>query len=158
MRITTVATIDVVLLNDTDHSLPSEHVFRDWMKPVAALLNATGEVCIKIVSSEESHTLNSTYRHKDKPTNVLSFPADLPDFVESPQLGDLAICLDVVIVEARQQGKTVEDHLAHLSVHGVLHLLGYDHVEESQAEQMEQLEVEILAQLGIDNPYETTQS
>jgi len=153
-----VATIDVVLLNDTDHSIPSEHIFGDWMKPVASLLKATGEVCIKIVSSEESQVLNSTYRRKDKPTNVLSFPADLPDFVESPQLGDLAICLDVVIEEAQQQGKAVEDHLAHLSIHGVLHLLGYDHVEESQAEQMEQLEIEILAQLGIDNPYETTQS
>ena len=153
-----MAVIDVVLINATSHHIPDTHVFSGWLKPVAEHLNVSGEVCIKIISSEESQMLNKTYRQKDKPTNVLSFPADLPDFVDSPELGDLAICADVVNAEAQQQGKDRQHHLAHLCIHGVLHLLGYDHIETDQAEQMEQLEIEILAQLSIANPYEITQS
>ncbi|WP_395375368.1 rRNA maturation RNase YbeY [Marinicella sp. W31] len=152
-----MATIDVVLLNASDHNMPDEHIFVEWLKPVAEHLQVDGEVCIKIVSSEESQLLNSTYRKKDKPTNVLSFPAELPEFVESPELGDLAICAEVVIAEAKQQGKTMQHHLAHLCVHGVLHLLGYDHEEKEQAREMENLEISILSQLAIANPYETTQ-
>ena len=148
-----MATIDVVLLNETEQNAPSEQTFNDWLKPLAEHVQTSGEVCIKIVSIDESQHLNKTYREKDKPTNVLSFPSDLPDFVDSPELGDLAICAQVVEQEAQEQNKVIDHHWAHLCIHGVLHLLGYDHVEEAQAEQMEQLEIELLQQLGIPNPY-----
>ncbi|MEE4244633.1 MAG: rRNA maturation RNase YbeY, partial [Kangiellaceae bacterium] len=96
---------------------------------------------------------NSQYRQKDKPTNVLSFAADIPNYIESDLLGDLAICAVVVEQEALVQNKKLSDHWAHLTVHGCLHLLGYDHIEDSDAEKMEALEVTALRKLGIDDPY-----
>ncbi len=113
---------------------------------------ARNEVCIRICDSEESRQLNATYRSKDKPTNVLSFVAD-SDLPAPAPLGDLAICWPVVVDEAEVQGKTVHDHFCHLVVHGFLHLLGYDHVDDEDALEMERLEVAILSQLDIDNPY-----
>lgn len=114
-----------------------------------------GDVCVRICTAAESRQLNADYRGKDKPTNVLSFPADieLPDGILP--LGDLAICWSVVAEEAGAQGKPVQDHLVHLFVHGVLHLLGYDHEEAAQAEQMEALEIRILETLSIADPYRT---
>src|SRR5690606_11330766 len=96
---------------------------------------------------------NRHYRGKDYATNVLSFPADLPEGVKLPLLGDLVICVPVVTREATEQGKRLNDHYAHLTVHGALHLLGWDHEDEREAECMEQLEREILASLGIADPY-----
>jgi probable rRNA maturation factor len=112
------------------------------------------EVNIRIVSVDESQALNAQYRQKDKPTNVLSFESDLPDFIPSGFIGDLVICAEVVKNEALQQNKALLNHWAHMCVHGALHLLGYDHVADSAAAQMETIEVEILVKLGIDDPYQ----
>ena len=105
------------------------------------------ELTIRIVGAAESRALNRTWRGKDKPTNVLSFGG------AGPEVGDLAICAPVVAREAREQGKSARDHWAHMVVHGVLHLMGYDHEREREAALMEKREVNILGQLGIPNPY-----
>ena len=109
------------------------------------------------MEAEESQALNREYRGKDKPTNVLSFPSELPeevlDSLPREPLGDIIICVPVVFAEAAEQGKAARDHWAHLTVHGVLHLLGFDHIEDDEAEEMEGLEIRVLAGLGIANPY-----
>jgi probable rRNA maturation factor len=105
------------------------------------------ELTIRVVGAAESRKLNRTWRRKDKPTNVLSFAA------EAQVLGDLAICAPVVAREAREQGKSPSAHWAHMVVHGVLHLLGYDHENDRDAQRMEAREANILAQLGMPNPY-----
>ena len=112
------------------------------------------EISIRIVNEEESHHLNNTYRGKDKPTNVLSFASDLPDFIPSQHIGDLVICAAIVKQEAQTQNKVVSHHWTHMCIHGLLHLLGYDHINEQDAEDMETLETAILAKLNIDNPYQ----
>jgi probable rRNA maturation factor len=135
--------------------LPSPASFRQWV--AAALRGARrrkpAEVAIRIVDTDEGQALNRDYRGKDYATNVLSFPAELPPGVDLPLIGDLAICAPVVAREANEQGKKPRDHWAHLTVHGTLHLLGYDHIENAQAEAMEALETRILAGLGIADPY-----
>ncbi|GFZ94030.1 rRNA maturation RNase YbeY [Dyella caseinilytica] len=135
--------------------LPSPLSFRRWVD--AALAGAKrrklAELSIRIVGTREGRTLNRDYRHKDYATNVLSFPAELPPDVSLPLIGDLAICAPVVAREASEQHKTAHDHWAHMTVHGVLHLLGYDHIEDDEAEAMESLEKRILAKLGIADPY-----
>jgi probable rRNA maturation factor len=139
--------------------LPAAVSFRKW---VAAALDGRireADLAIRIVDSKEGRALNRHYRGKDYATNVLSFPADvaegvkLPKGVKMPLLGDLVICAPVVAKEARDQGKPLNAHYAHLTVHGALHLLGWDHEDECDAECMEKLEREILAGLGIDDPY-----
>ena len=117
------------------------------------------EIGIACVDVDESHQLNLEYRGKDKPTNVLSFPSDLPDematILDSFPIGDLVICIPVVLQEARDQSKTPIEHFSHMLVHGTLHLMGYDHeTSDEDAEEMEALEIEILAKLGFDNPYQ----
>jgi len=117
------------------------------------------EIGIACVDNAESHQLNLEYRGKDKPTNVLSFPSDLPDemaaILESFPVGDLVICIPVVLQEAIDQQKTPIEHFTHMLVHGTLHLMGYDHeTSEQDAEEMEALEIEILKKLGFDNPYQ----
>lgn len=146
-------TVDVILVNEDELNSPSFDQFSAFLQPIADHLKLNKEICIKIVSSEESQLLNNTYRAKDQPTNVLSFPSDIPDFVESPHLGDLAICADVVSKEAKEQKKNTHHHWAHMTLHGCLHLLGYDHIEDDEAELMEALEVTLLKQLGIGDPY-----
>jgi len=135
--------------------VPSPISFRRWVE--AALAGARhrrpAELSIRIVGTREGRTLNRSYRDKDYATNVLSFPTDLPAGVRLPLLGDIAICAPVVRREAAEQGKPVADHWAHLTVHGVLHLLGYDHIVEAEAVRMESLETRILKGLGISNPY-----
>ncbi|KXZ65837.1 rRNA maturation RNase YbeY [Acinetobacter venetianus] len=117
------------------------------------------EIGIACVDLAESHELNLQYREKDKPTNVLSFPSDIPEemlsLLDAEPLGDLVICIPVVLQEAIEQQKTATDHFTHLLVHGILHLLGYDHeTSEADAEEMEALEIEILKKLGVANPYQ----
>jgi probable rRNA maturation factor len=135
--------------------LPAPASFRQWV--AAALRGARrrkpAEVAIRIVGANEGQALNRDYRGKDYATNVLSFPAELPPGVDLPLIGDLAICAPVVAREAAEQGKKPRDHWAHLTVHGTLHLLGYDHIEDAEAEAMEALETRILAGLGITDPY-----
>lgn len=135
--------------------LPAPVSFRRWVE--AALRGAKrrkpAELAIRLVDADEGRALNRDYRGKDYATNVLSFPAELPPGVALPLIGDLAICAPVVLREATEQGKLARDHWAHLTVHGVLHLLGYDHIEDSEAEAMEALETRILAGLGIADPY-----
>ncbi len=142
---------------------PTQEQCEQWVK--AALVggreNQELEMTIRIVDLEESQQLNRDYRQKDKPTNVLSFefeqPRGLVDLGEElPYLGDLVICADVVAQEALQQHKTLESHWAHMIVHGTLHLQGYDHIEDNEAELMEGLEIQIMQGLGFTNPYETT--
>ncbi|WP_199096404.1 rRNA maturation RNase YbeY [Dyella sp. ASV21] len=136
--------------------VPTSASFRSWVE--AALRGAkrrkATELSIRIVDSKEGRLLNREYRDKDYATNVLSFPVELPPGVVLPLIGDLAICAPVVLREAAEQGKRPRDHWAHMTVHGVLHLIGYDHIEDADAEVMEALEARILAGLGIANPYE----
>lgn len=139
--------------------LPSAVSFRRW---VAAALEGRireADLAIRIVDSKEGRALNRHYRGKDYATNVLSFPAEMaedvkmPKGVKMPLLGDLVLCAPVIAREAREQKKPLVAHYAHLTVHGALHLLGWNHEDEREAEAMEQLEREILAALGIGDPY-----
>jgi len=136
--------------------VPASASFRRWVE--AALKSArrrkATEVSIRIVDADEGQALNLQYRGRDYATNVLSFPADLPPGVNLPLIGDLVICAPVVAREAAEQGKTAAHHWAHMTVHGTLHLLGYDHIDDAEAEAMEALETRILAGLGIPDPYE----
>jgi probable rRNA maturation factor len=115
------------------------------------------EVTLRIVDTIESRQLNADYREKDKPTNVLSFSFDAPEHIDMSFLGDLVVCAAVVEQEATEQNKQVIDHWAHLCIHGLLHLLGYDHIQENEAQEMEGIETAILAKLNIDDPYQDHQ-
>ena len=137
--------------------LPAANSFRKW---VAAALDGRireADLAIRLVDAREGRALNRHYRGKDSATNVLSFPAELPEGlpegVRLPLLGDLVLCAPVVAREAREQRKPLAAHYAHMTVHGVLHLLGWNHEDDREAECMEGLEREILAGLGIDDPY-----
>ena len=135
--------------------IPSPASFRRWVE--AALRGAKrlrpAELSIRIVDTDEGRALNRDYRGKDYATNVLSFEAELPPALKLPLIGDMVICAPVVAREAAEQGKPERNHWAHLTVHGTLHLLGYDHIVEAEAEAMEALETHILAGLGIADPY-----
>ncbi|MFQ3249921.1 MAG: putative rRNA maturation factor [Glaciecola sp.] len=114
----------------------------------------TYELTLRIVDSEESQQLNADYRDKNKPTNVLSFPFEAPEHIDMPFLGDLVVCAALVEKEAKEQNKLTINHWAHLCIHGLLHLLGYDHIEESEAQEMERIETAILERFNIDDPYQ----
>ena len=133
--------------------LPASVSFRRWVTAALAGRIRRADLALRVVDVDEGLALNRHYRGKDYATNVLSFPAELPPGVELPILGDIVLCAPVVAREATEQGKRLTHHYAHLTVHGVLHLLGFDHEETREAEAMEQLEREILAGLGIDDPY-----
>lgn len=137
--------------------LPAAKSFRRWSAAALAGRIREADLAIRLVDEDEGRALNRHYRGKDYATNVLSFPAELPEGlpegVHLPLLGDLVLCAPVVAREAADQGKSLNAHYAHLTVHGVLHLLGWDHEDDKDAEAMEQLERDILAGLGIDDPY-----
>lgn len=134
---------------------PSAGRIEAWVR--AALGRRTGLIAVRVVTTAESRLLNRQYLGKDRPTNVLSFPADAlnpPPAASGPRaLGDLAICARVVAREAREQGKTLAAHWAHMTIHGTLHLLGYDHVVDDEALKMEAREQRIMKRLGFKDPY-----
>jgi probable rRNA maturation factor len=139
-------------------SLPTTDEFRVWVTAALAGRREEAELAIRLVDHAESRRLNHQYRGKDKSTNVLSFRSNLPAEVASPLLGDLVICAPVVLREAEEQGKTANAHWAHLVVHGVLHLLGYDHQNADEADAMESLEKEILSGMNLPDPYKETEA
>jgi probable rRNA maturation factor len=151
---TAIATIDLQLATEHEH-LPTLSQLSKWVDATLAATEAipTSELTIRIVDKEESRSLNHQYRGFDKPTNVLSFPFDAPPGIELNLLGDLVICAPIVEKEATEQSKTQISHWAHLVIHGTLHLLGYDHIEDEEAEEMETLEKVIMDTLGYPNPY-----
>lgn len=138
--------------------VPNKDVICQWVDMALSGHQEAAEVSVRIVDETESAELNLQYRNKQGPTNVLSFPSELPEFLqesmELPLLGDLVICAPVVEREALEQGKSLEAHWAHMLVHGSLHLIGYDHLNDQDAEKMEQLETDILTKLDFPPPYE----
>ncbi|MFT7223404.1 MAG: putative rRNA maturation factor [Cellvibrionaceae bacterium] len=139
---------------DVSSSLPAHPDFLNWVTRAVNHRRMDAEVSIRIVTEDESRSLNYKYRGKNTPTNVLSFPTEFPPGVEVSLLGDLVICANIVTREAKAQNKSVQAHWAHMVIHGTLHLLGYQHAERADAEKMESLEIEILHHLGYGNPYE----
>ncbi|HHE9491755.1 rRNA maturation RNase YbeY [Haemophilus influenzae] len=145
--------VDLQIATENIEGLPTEEQIVQWATYAVQPEGNEVEMTVRIVDEAESHELNLTYRGKDRPTNVLSFPFECPDEVELPLLGDLVICRQVVEREASEQEKPLMAHWAHMVVHGSLHLLGYDHIEDDEAEEMESLETQIMQGLGFDDPY-----
>jgi probable rRNA maturation factor len=135
--------------------MPSASDIRRWVRATLPEAKADAELCIRIVDEAEIVELNARYRDRREPTNVLSFPADIPSQLGIPLLGDVVICAPVVNREALEQHKDTRAHWAHMVVHGTLHLLGFDHQSEEEAANMESLETRILAALDFPDPYET---
>lgn len=132
---------------------PDQQQIQLWVDAALDDYEQDTEIVVRIVDEQESAELNEQYRHKSGPTNILSFPVDLPEGIELDLLGDLVICAPVVEKEALEQDKLLANHWAHIIVHGVLHLLGYDHIDDNEAELMEAKEIAILNKLHINNPY-----
>jgi len=135
--------------------MPDEQQVNSWLRCVLESVGyeKPAQLSVCIVGRQEITALNSQYRKKNKATNVLSFPYEPLPGVDIPLLGDVVICAEVVNDEAREQGKNTEQHWAHMIVHGALHLLGYDHINDKDAQHMEAMEIRILSQLGFSNPY-----
>lgn len=136
-----------------EDDIPSPALMRRWLKAALSSRRNVAEISVRIVDEIESAALNARYRNRPNPTNVLSFPAHLPANIPVPLLGDIVICAPVVIREAREQRKSPDAHWAHMLVHGVLHLLGYDHVDDRDAAVMEALETEVLVAMAFPPPY-----
>ncbi|MEZ8192570.1 MULTISPECIES: rRNA maturation RNase YbeY [Vibrio] len=145
--------LDLQLAVENEQGLPTEQDIQLWLDKTIPQFQENAELTVRIVDTQESHQLNHDYRGKDKPTNVLSFPFEAPPGVELDLLGDLIICRQVVEKEAEEQSKPLLAHWAHMVVHGSLHLLGYDHIEDDEAEEMESLETEIMQTMGFEDPY-----
>lgn len=163
--------VDLQIAEDLDNeeSIPTSADFEKWAGVVPTEDDNDAELTIRVVSEAEISELNQTYRDKTGPTNVLSFPFEMPDFgydqelgdnqvdefsqMHIPLLGDLVVCAAVVTREAVEQNKPLAAHWAHMTIHGVLHLLGYDHIEMTDAEEMERLEITLLSELGYPTPY-----
>jgi probable rRNA maturation factor len=133
--------------------IPTAVMMQLWVDAVLKDSEQDSEIVVRLVDESESAELNLQYRHKSGPTNVLSFPFEAPEGFEMDLLGDLVICAPLIAQEAQQQNKALFDHWAHILIHGVLHLIGYDHLQDDEAEEMEALEIKILSTLNIDNPY-----
>jgi len=145
--------IDLQIACEQETGLPTAEQIEQWATAAVQPQSDEVEMTVRIVDEAESHELNLNYRGKDRPTIVLSFLFEGPDEVELPLLGDLVICRQVVEREAQEQDKPVMAHWAHMVVHGSLHLLGYDHIEDDEAEEMESLETQIMTGLGFADPY-----
>lgn len=148
-----IITVDLQLVCD-DKTVPEMADFQLWAEAALAAYQKPFELTIRLVNIDESRELNHQYRGKDKATNVLSFPFEVPEGIELDLLGDLVICVDVVKQEAIEQQKSLKAHWAHMTVHGCLHLLGFDHIEDDEADEMEALETKIITGLGFTAPYE----
>lgn len=139
------------------YKVPSESSFQTWAQAFEThplnIQEINQIVALRIVDEKEIMELNALYRKKQGATNVLSFPSELHEDVNIPFMGDVVICAPVVIKEALKQGKTEQSHWAHMTVHGILHLQGYDHENDADAEQMESIEIQIMSKLGFENPY-----
>jgi len=144
--------IDLQLASEAD-LIPSLAEFQRWAEHTLKDQLDSTELCIRVVDEPESQQLNLDYRGMDKPTNVLSFPFEAPPGIDLNLLGDLVICAPVVAQEAQQQHKPLNHHWAHMVIHGILHLRGYDHIEDDDAQTMEALETRLLAGLDIADPY-----
>lgn len=146
--------IDIQQMTDLELPISLQDIDR-WAKLTLENEVKQGELSISLVSKDEIRELNNTYRKKDKPTNVLAFPCKIPPMIELdlPPLGDVIICPEVLMFESEELHQPIRQHWAHIVIHGVLHILGYDHIEESDAEIMQALEIKLLKQLGFDNPY-----
>ena len=132
----------------------SSYDLENWFRlTIDEMRTSEGSVSIKFLGKEEMQLMNKKFRSADHPTNVLAFPIDNRLELETDSLGDIAICHEVVLKEAKEQNKKVSDHMAHIFIHGVLHLLGHDHHQEVQAETMENLERKILSKIGVADPY-----
>lgn len=145
-------TLDLQVAYQQPH-VPTQSDFQQWVETCLGEYNQDFELTIRIVDNIESQQLNKQYRDKNKPTNVLSFPFEVPEGIELNLLGDLVIAADIVEQEALAQNKTLSAHWAHMVIHGCLHLLGFDHISDVEAEEMETLEIIILNKLGFKNPY-----
>ena len=139
--------------NKFAEDVPEPALLQSWAT-AAYLNNVPAIASMRVTTSDEIQQLNKQYREKDKATNVLSFPIQSPEEIDARLLGDIVLCATVIKREAKQQSISENAHWAHMVVHGMLHLQGYDHLENDEAEKMEQLEIKILNQLGISNPYE----
>lgn len=138
----------------THTKIPSHLECKRWIKKVLIHQQCRGDICLRIVDQPEMILLNQTYRQKKGPTNVLAFPHQAIGDNERQFLGDLIICAPIVLEESIAQDKPVNAHWAHLIIHGTLHLLGYDHYLEEEAQEMEALEIKLLSELNITNPYQ----
>lgn len=145
--------IDIQVASDSQN-LPSQEDIQSWTGAAVGEHRTEAEVSLRIVDIEEGAELNFQWRQKEGPTNVLSFPSELPPELELPLLGDLVVCAPVVERESREQKKNLQAHWAHMIVHGTLHLLGYDHIEDEEAKEMEALETVIIQKLGFPDPYQ----
>lgn len=146
--------LDLQLAVANEENLPNIQDFQCWLDKIITPFQPQAELTIRIVDEEEMQQLNRDYRGKDKTTNVLSFPFEAPPEIPLDLLGDIVICRQVIEKEAQEQNKSIQAHWMHMVVHGSLHLLGYDHINDDEAEEMEALEIEIMQSLGCANPYQ----
>ncbi len=148
--------IDIQIASSDTH-IPSIDMLTAWARAAVNLFPENCAMSIRVTDEKEMIQLNRDYRHIDKATNVLSFPAELPDVIKDvlaePLLGDIVICATIIEREAFEQNKNLEAHWAHIVIHGTLHLLGYDHIKDEEAEKMETLEIELLSLFGYADPY-----
>ncbi len=150
-----MASVHIDLTSNSESlQLPSLNELTAWATAAVGQRRQEVEISLLIVDEAEGAELNRQWRNKSGPTNVLSFPADLPPELQLPLLGDLIICAPVVEKEALEQKKSLNSHWAHMMIHGTLHLLGFDHIDDDEAEDMESLETGILAQIGYPDPYQ----
>ncbi|QKJ66718.1 rRNA maturation RNase YbeY [Deefgea piscis] len=150
--------IQLAIQNESRNSpIPRKSLLRKWVNAALSKQIEHAEITLRFVDADEGQTLNRDYRQKDYATNVLTFTFDdeLPQLAGQPLMGDLVLCGAVIEREAQQQGKALLAHYCHMVVHGTLHLQGFDHLEEAEAEAMELLETQIVTQLGYDDPYLT---
>jgi probable rRNA maturation factor len=149
---TQMADISIDNASSAEH-MPDNEKLKQWCECALAQQKPDAELSLRIVDEAEMQNLNANYRHQDKSTNVLSFPSELPTELGLALIGDIVVCPQVVEREAQEQNKSSDAHWAHMMIHGTLHLLGYDHINNNDALEMEALEIQLLQSLGYSNPY-----